>query len=167
MKNLLVVLFAFFTLFSIKDCESQEITSDVVEKYLKFLTVQEKSFMYEVTIHQNDSVKKFVRLGHNVDSYSIVIPELNIDLKAPESKGLRVENGVVWVGKMKTSFDNVASINIHKKTLYDNQGNIISEEMFSESPTIVDTIIGSDIDQESKDFLNATIEYIKHSTGND
>ncbi|MFV9552087.1 hypothetical protein [Algibacter sp. PT7-4] len=160
MKRLSILLL-FVTLFLPQINQSQtEITTGIIDKYLKFVTLEKKSVSYEATVEYDTGTKSFVKLGLVVDSYNVDIPELSIALKSPEIKGLRIENGTVWLSNSPTPYSNVVSLNIHREIWYDGQGNIISDVVYSDSPTIPN-LIDVNVDDDTNEFINAMVKFIK------
>lgn len=161
MKKVITILVLFLAMFSVESVESQNLTSEIIEKYVKFISLEEKSVMYEVTIEYDSGSKTFVRLGNKITSYDVNVPELGIALNSPEIKGLRLEQGTVWIGSWRTNYKDVNSIDIHRETWYDKNGDIISQNIISESPTVSEVLIDVDIDDDDKEFIDSMVKFIK------
>ena len=157
-KVLLIILVALFVP---KTIHSQEITSDILLKYVKFISIDEKSVTYEVTIEYISGSKTFITLGNKITSYDVSIPEFNLHLNSPEIKGLRIEDGTVWIGSKPTRFNNINSIDVHRETWFDENNDVVSDVVYSESPTIAEILINSDVDVETQKFIDAMVVFIK------
>lgn len=161
MKKFTVLLIGLVLLCSTVKTEAQTVTTDIVEQYLKFVTFEKKSVIYEATIEYNDSTKTFVKLGNRVTSYDVEIPEFSISLKSPEILGLRVESGTVWVGSSPIGFNDVNSLDIHRETWRDGDGVIISDVIYSESPTVADVLIEGNVDDDTREFIDAMVKFVE------
>lgn len=161
MKKVLLLLIMSCVFLTPKETNSQSLTTEIIEKYVKFLSLEEKSVMYEVTIEYDAGTKTFVKLGNKITSYDVSIPELSIQLSSPDVQGLRLENGTVWIGSSPTSFNNVDSIDVHREIWYDGDSNVISDVVYSESPTTTGTFVDIDSgDTETKEFVDALVKFI-------
>lgn len=162
MKKTIILLITVIALFAPKTINSQILDDSIIQKYLKFVFIEQKSVVYETTIEYDNGNKIFVRLANKITSYDVNIPEFGINLNSPQVLGLRLENGVIWIGSMITSFKHVNSIDIHKETWYDSNGNVLSENIFSESPTTLSEItLQSNLDNEEKELIEAIVKFVK------